>query len=280
MLFGGETKIGKSLIMGELIRNLVLGESPLDIPTFSVAEKTKILMVEQELGPWGLQKRIKTAYKGVEEALGDSIHFISQDPEFIIGENPKIKEHLIKYIKELGIGVLFLDPMNRLHCLNENDNQDVGFIYRTLEGVIDACRDLGTSIVFSHHFRKKPMGRDTQGYDALDPNNFSGSYKWISQPGTLATIQRHHDREPLLNDAGGRMWELSVGWTLRNGEPIDDLSLTVNRDNDLRVNFRSWGRVKPAKKKKAAENEEEDEAAPVKKPMEKLVFTPKTSSIV
>lgn len=271
MLFGGETKIGKSLIMMELVRNLVTGEQPLNHPQFFVAEKARVLMIEQELGPWGLQKRIKTAYQGIEKSIEDNVYFVSQDPEFVIGENAKIKEHLIRYIKELGINVLFLDPMNRLHCLNENDNQDVGFIFRTMEGVIDACRDLGTSIVFSHHFRKKPMGRDVQGYDILDPNNFSGSYKWTSQPGTLVCIHRHTKNEPMLNEQGKRMWELSTGWTIRNGEPIDEFSLTVNANSDLRVGFRSLGRIKDKKKKDG-----EEETTP---PMSKLVY-PKETEVV
>jgi RecA-family ATPase len=62
LLFGGLEKIGKSFIGLEVARALSTGTPLFGYPDFVVEEKARVLLVEMEVGEYGLQDRTRAVF--------------------------------------------------------------------------------------------------------------------------------------------------------------------------------------------------------------------------
>lgn len=230
LLFGGPAKIGKSMIMLELARALSLGVPPFGWRRWYVPERTRVLVIEQELGEYGLRKRAEIVFRSALEAA-KSIYVVSKDPEVILSSTEG-RQRLRYYLDAVRPDVLILDPISKFHFYDENDPIQIGRLLQFLDTLTrEAERDL--SIIFSHHFRKGPATDfQRQGFDPLDPYNFGGSRKWFDDPDAIVTLQKQRS---FTGPAGHRAWELRARFELRHDEGPPDVLLRVNENGDLRV---------------------------------------------
>jgi hypothetical protein len=240
MLFGGCAKVGKSMLLLEMARALATGSKPFAAPALSVPVPTKILLLEQEIGPWGLQKRAQTILAGESaDMLRENFHGISQVRGFRL-DALGASEQLAEWCHKVGANVLFLDPIGKLHTYDENDAGQINRLFNRLDDVLELCKDLGLSIVLSHHFIKPlrdprfPLTDD----QLFSPYNFRGSSKWYDDPDTLVTVNRlpgeyfgHRSATP-----GHKWWMVKSKWETRQGGDVPEyMSFSINRDGNLRV---------------------------------------------
>lgn len=229
LLFGGHAKIGKSFVMLQLGADLATGEVPLCCPHFTVPHPVKVLLVEKELATLGLQLRTKTAFtKRNVELLESNFYYSSRESRLRLDT---VEGHKAFYelIAEVKPEVLLLDPIGKMHTLDENSNSDISELFDVMDQFLNFGKAWGMSLIFSHHFGKPPKDARFE-HDPLDPYNFRGASKWFDDPDTLVTLSRTGNL-PVDHLA----WRLVSRWTTRQSEPPPDLYFTVNANKDLRV---------------------------------------------
>ena len=234
LLFGGNAKIGKSFLMLELCRALATGTAPFGSPTISVPTPVRVLMLEQELGEWGLQKRVRRVMKDENpDLIRKNLHYLSQMRQLKLN-SPRGLEHISRWVQEVGAQVLFLDPIGQMHDWDENDSGQINRLFSSLERIQDACSDLDLSIIISHHFGK-PNRDPRVEIDPFSPYNFRGSSKFYDVPDTLVTCLRK-DVDPR-----GKWWMIETKWETRQGAELDDpyMRLSFDKQGDARVRIES-----------------------------------------
>jgi hypothetical protein len=234
LLFGGHAKSGKSFIMLELARSLALGVAPFNCPHLSTPHPVKVAILEQEIGPWGIQKRAKTILAGESrELLQANFHGVSQVRGLKL-DTPGTVDFISDFCHKVGAQVLFLDPIGKMHGYDENDAAQISRLFSKIEEIIMNCKDLNLSIVMSHHFGKPLRDPRVELSDdqMFSPYNFRGSSKWYDDPDTLVTC----NRLPPDRELGHKWWYVKSKWETRQGEgPPEYLTFSVNRDANLRV---------------------------------------------
>jgi len=240
LLFGGHAKIGKSMVMLQLGADLATGETPFLCPHFKIPHPVKVLLVEKELATLGLQLRTKTAYTSRKvELLEKNFYYSSRDSRLRL-DTVEGHKAFMEVIDEIRPDVLLLDPIGKMHTLDENSNSDISELFDVLDRFLNFGKEWGMSLIFSHHFGKPP--KDTRiEHDPLDPYNFRGASKWFDDPDTLVTLSRVGNL-PVDHLA----WRLVSRWTTRQSEPPPDLHFTVNANKDLRVLYER-GLTEPSK---------------------------------
>lgn len=235
LLFGGQSKAGKSFLMLELARALTTGTVPLGHPQLEALPPCRVLLIEQEVGETGLQKRLQAIFKDENPLdFGPNAFYASKIPEMQLQrrEGMKILHDLVEQIQP---NVLLLDPVGRMFSGDENKSDEVQGLFTFLDKMLKMYEGNGMSIVLSHHF-KKPNKDD----DPLDMYNFRGSGKWPACPDTLLTVQRL-----------GRLyrpwkaWELKLRFETRQDEPPEEAIVSVNAEQDLRVRYVRLVHAKP-----------------------------------
>ena len=234
MLFGGQAKIGKSHLMMELARSLATASTPFCYPGFQVSEPARVLILEQELGEYGLQKRARLAYFGChEETLRENLWYVSKNPDLKLDDalGQKIIRGLLDQVRP---NVLILDPISKFHTSDENSNSDIARLLSEIDRLISEYSDLGLAVILSHHFGK-PIRDPRYMVDPLDPYNFRGSSNWYGDMDTLATVHRMGQLSSALDYEA---WRIRTRWISRHGEaPTRELLMSVNRYRDLRVRY-------------------------------------------
>ncbi len=245
LLFGGGAKIGKSFIMLELQRALSTGTQPFGCHKLTVGDPCKTLLIEQELGKYGLQKRVKSIFaEERKDVYGKNAYYVSKVPEMQLDDRDG-REMLMKLVEDVKPDILFLDPIGRMNSYDENKSDQIQQLFSHLDYVLKCFEGSGMSLVVSHHFNK-PSNDPQSKRDPLDAYNFRGSSKWFDCPDSLITVNR------LKNlDTKWKSWEVQVRYQLRQDEGLNDMVFSVNRENDLRVRYeRTLGdEIKPMKKK-------------------------------
>lgn len=236
LVFGGRAKVGKTFMMMEFARALALGETPFDCPLFTVPKPVRVLMIEQELGEIGLQRRAAKLFDGTMGRKADNLWYVSKVPELKLDTGGGVKL-LRNLIEDVEPEVLILDPIGRMHSWDENNAQEMARMFGVLDQIQKATP--GMALIFSHHFGKPKDPRG--GSDPLDPYEFRGSSKFFDNPDSLVTLQRVRE---LPKD--WEAWSLKARFTLRHGESPDDIILHVNEHDDNRVRFdRSTSEPRP-----------------------------------
>ena len=249
MLFGGEPKIGKSLINLELMRALAQGAPVFGNSLLEVAEPARVLMVEQEVGEYGLQVRAQKALAGMSPGALERCFYITQDPEMMLDSMAGVKK-LKNELANTGANVLILDPISHMHGWDENDNTEITKMFNVLAELRSDFVRNDLSVVLSHHFVKPPRGQHASDHDPLGMNNFRGANKWRAAPDSLITVARREN----FHGLPWKAWPVRVRYELRHGEPPDEMILAINRNNDLRVRYESQVK-KPLQVKAPGEGE-------------------------
>lgn len=235
MLFGGQAKIGKSMIMLELARALATGTRPFDSSIFTVPKKVNVLLIEQELGKNELKKRLShvlARHKFVQ--YDETLHYLTAVPDMQLSQQDGVI-YLRQEIERVQPQVVILDPISMFHGFDENSNTDIGELFRRIEKIKESVPHLELSFILSHHF-KKPSTSNWSKPDHLNPYNFSGSQRWFNTPDTLVTFHR----KTTLPDKSG--WFLDSRWIPRRGKQLDDITFLVKpEDEDCQVRVYSGG---------------------------------------
>jgi len=239
LLFGGHSKIGKSFQALEMARALSTGTDLFGYHGFP-AQEAKVLILEREIGEYGLQSRAKEVFKYEDlDKIADNLWYVSQDPDLSLdthGGLGKICDH----IDRTGAQVLILDPISHMHSQDENDNSAITKVFNNIEIIRKQFRGRDLSVVIAHHFGKPPGGKYADFYDDLSFHNFRGASKFFSAPDTICTSARLEEL-PLEWEA----WRLKMRFICRHGESPPEMYLTVNQMKDLRVR---WERNSQQKK--------------------------------
>lgn len=232
ILLGGEAKIGKSLILGSLARALATGETPFLAPGLSVPQRARVLVVDQEVGEFGLQKRSAPMLADLEVSrYEERLWYVTKDTSLML-DAPAGVAALTRHIERVQPNVVILDPIGKMFTCSENDNVEVAKLGHTLERLIAKFHHLGLSFILSHHFGKPPKGQAKEDHDPLESYNFRGASKWKDMPDTLITVARGA-RLPTPHQA----WSIDMRILPRHAEEPPDMHLTVNEHQDFRVRF-------------------------------------------
>lgn len=237
LLFGGQAKIGKSFLGLNLARALLTGENPFNCPIFTVEEKDiRVQLIEAELGPWELQARAKGIFADVPEEARKRLTLYSQARGMDFSD-PIHVDAIAKRCRDLGINVLIIDPIGKMHHYNENDNGEIARLFEKLEKIQDINKANGLSIVIAHHFGKPPR-EPKDDYDPFSPYNFRGASKWFDDPDTIVTVVRTPDiKVGRPGDPNPKGWVVRTKWETRRSAEVlpEGTSFTVHRNGDGRV---------------------------------------------
>lgn len=246
---GGEAKIGKTFnIFSGYGKALACQENLYENPEWIVPQACRVLVIEQELGEYILQKRVQAMYANSNLAYyADNLWAISKEPELKLDiAIDKIREQIDK----IQPNVLILDPISNFHSGNENAAQEVEFLINQLKKLLREYRELDLSVIFTHHFGKPPAAQFADDVDRLSPYAFRGSSKWYDAVDTAHTIiktktfQRKDDNENIYTG-----WQMKNRFTLRASECPADFYTSFNENNDQRVIFSHFhGQAAPGKK--------------------------------
>lgn len=239
-LFGGFAKVGKSFLMLDLARALAQGKRPFNSPHLTVPTPVKVLVIEMEIGAWGLQKRATTMFAGENlDLLRQNFRGISKEMTKGIKIDSVGGTKLIaEWCHKVGAQVLFLDPIGKMHTYDENDAGQIARLFTKLDEILEYCRELDLSIVLSHHFKKpsfdpKVILDDEQ---LFSPYNFRGSTKWYDDPDTLVTVNRFFPPGEPPQNPRDRWWFLKTRWETRQGGDIPEWQhFSFNRRRDSRI---------------------------------------------
>lgn len=187
LVIAGEQKTGKSVLLGQLMRGLVLGTEFLGFP---IPQPRKVLYVQAELRESSLKKRYKAAHemlvrKGVQLPPDRLMVWSTNGPLYLTGYTRHEKQHgekvshglekLYQEIDEVKPDVVVLDPLASFHDIDESKASEVKLLFDELDRIKERVNaDLGgVALVIAHHFRKT-SGMDKQ-YDVPLINQVRGS---------------------------------------------------------------------------------------------------------
>lgn len=211
-------------------------------------EPCKVLVIEQELGEYILQKRVQAIFQNSNLSYyRDNFWVISKEPDL------KLDTAMDKIKKQLDIvqpNVLLLDPIANFHSGNENAAQEVEALINNLKQLIRTYKSLDLSIIFTHHFGKPPAANFADDVDRLSPYTFRGSSKWYDAVDTAHTIikTRTFQRKDVKTGKTFTAWQMKNRFTLRASECPPDFYTVFNMDNDQCVKFEKYhGQSAPGK---------------------------------
>jgi len=223
LLLGGWAKIGKTFLLLDAAHSLAAGGSLWGLNQFPVEEPTTVLFLEQEVGEYELQRRIKMRYGALDSDPPENLYYAAKDVRtgLVMLDTITGRQTLSRLVEESGAKIVIIDPVSRFMLGNENDNTQVGNVIRGLDDLVSQHKDL--SVVLSHHFGKPPRVTDDDDdtFDPLSPYNFRGASKWFDAPDTLITMNRQKGRP-------GEWWRLTTGWRTRQAqEPEGTIKLVI-----------------------------------------------------
>jgi hypothetical protein len=267
MLMGGQAKIGKSWLVGNMARSLVLGEAFLPPePGYRTGgsidprwktpvpmKPCRVLVIDKEVGRRSLKNRISSVLEedyatnptGTSRLVRENYFLNSKDsgregyipPSFSTAEGEEKLHMLCDAVKPQ---VLILDPIGKMNHHDENSAGQIQQLYDKIEKVQHAFKKYEMSILIIHHFGKpqKAMGGGPQP-DPLDHNNFRGSSKWGDLPDGLITCARMTPTAANSTRPVGQMgWDIQMRIRPRHDEEMPTILLGVNQRGDKRIYFR------------------------------------------
>lgn len=229
LLLGGLAKIGKSLVMMEIVRSLCTGRPLFDNPQFTVPEKKKVLYIEAENGPRAVKSRILKTFQ--EE---DPFDYENRFWVCSVKNPPQLSKMkpFVDMINEVRPNVIVMDPISFFYPGEENSNPEVNKVFYALNHFKTLHPEDETSIVIAHHFGKPPWNKKQAMYDDLSEYNFRGASKWKDAADTTITMHRFSEI-----DLDWEAWHLKMRFLCRHGSAPPESFYTANEKDDLRIRF-------------------------------------------
>jgi AAA domain len=237
---GGEAKIGKTFnIFSGYAKALAFGTPLFNNPDWYVTRECRVLVIEQELGPYILKKRIEKIYEDSPiELFQNNLFYVSKEPKVTLDSGLSILRDIVD---EIQPNVLILDPVSKFHAGNENDNTDMEKVIRGIEELKNRYVHNDLSVILTHHFGKPPIGDYAKDVDRLSPYSFRGAGKFFDSPDTIHTINRL--REFTKKSPSGEQYK---GWHMKNriitrgNESPPDFYTNFNFNGDQNVLFERY----------------------------------------
>lgn len=248
MLLAGEAKVAKSFFLLEIARALATGTQLFGNPFFRVTEQCRVLMVEQELGPWGFGQRVKKIFaRHNPSAYANTFNYLSKEPDWRF-DTPKGRDHIRETIIDYRPNIVILDPISYFYSVDDTNASNVGDLFRQIEHMKQMGLTDEMAVLVSHHMKKPPVGKNNRdGYDPLDPYNIRGSEKWFSAPDTIVTCNR-------LKGGTKDRWYVDTRWKTRHGEEPPDVQFLVTPDDlTSQVTFEKFLTAPPASSMQVAQ---------------------------
>ena len=231
------------MLMLDMARALSMGGYLFLNEDFKCVEPCKVLILEQELGEYVLSDRCQKVWRDEKDLdrVNENLWYVSRSSH--INFSTRVGLDLVrKWLDLVQPNVLILDPIGKMHHYMENDAQHVNSLMENLDALRDDYVHNSMSIVFSHHFGKANPDPD-RSRDVLDPYNFRGSTKWIDDVDTIITGVRPKKWTFIENPGTPqkyKWWKLRLGFTLRAGQEPENIVVSINEFNDLRVRFQGY----------------------------------------
>lgn len=222
LVIGGPPKSNKSFVAINLMLALAEGHKAFDAsyksgtPVLPVPRKCRVLYLEQELGIDGLQTRLRSIVgdRNLEEI---GLFIKSRDTAMRL-DTPEGEEYIKAEIAECKPEVVVFDPLAKFHLQDENSAQEMGFVARVADHIIE---DYGCAVVMVHHTKKPYKDDVARGGDML-----RGSSATFADVDSLLRIERlsgESVKEPILK----------FEFELRRGEPIEPLHFMRSRSGQI-----------------------------------------------
>ena len=205
MVIAAPSKTYKSFLSMNLAYDLANGAPLLGL--WDVKGPTRVLLIEQEIGPFRLQERLRkldTAKRGLDAA--GNLWVASKD----LGCNLDTDKGLATvemHIQDCAPAVVIFDPFRWFHSQDENDNTAM---QKVIERVMKLQEKYHFSSIIVHH-----MGKEGEYRNGRGPESQRGASVLRAAADTNISIYRHNVR---------RQKEISVEMELRSAEnppPLD-----------------------------------------------------------
>ena len=163
-MLSGATGMYKTMLSQNLVLALTTG-APYFISEEFIVSPARVLLLDLEVGYSSLKDRFKAMHPtcDVNTAL-----FIKSTPGIDLLDT-SCQRQIEKWLKDLNIEVLVIDPIGDAWTGDENVKQDVDKLTRYLNRLIYKFK---ISIIIVHHWRKSSKGFKSGGQMA------AGSYRW------------------------------------------------------------------------------------------------------
>lgn len=229
LLFGGNSKIGKSFLALNMARSLALGEN-LYHSDHIKCEECSVQLIEQEIGEDGLQVRGGKIFDNCDRDKVDRNFQYNTKLSDLILNKPLGQKILYDIVEETKPNVLILDPIGKMHTCDENSASEIGALFTFFDRLKKINPEKEMAVVLTHHFKKLNKEFVKSADDNLDPHNFRGSNRWFSDPDTIITVQKVRDHEEVNDYERYKWWEIRCRFNLRQDETPDDMMFSVNKE--------------------------------------------------
>ena len=144
-ILGGREKVGKSLIVIDLMIHLAEGENFLEL---NVPEPRRVLYVQQELAEIDLQNRFK---KMLPEEVPKNLFHKTTTGAVLKIDNPDHRQMIHNDIEETEPDLVVFDPYQTFHTKRENSNEDMNAV---LDYFYEIIHRYNCGVFLIHHFSK------------------------------------------------------------------------------------------------------------------------------
>ncbi len=208
---GGPGKSLKSTVTLAMA-NLVAGYKCAALPPFmsNVVRTGKVLMFSFEAEAGELRHISEEGMKVVAGENMDSGIMVADDPWLFRLDDPDGASKLLYWLETLNPRMVILDPLRRLHALNENDSGDMSRMMRPL---VKWAKDREAAVIAVHHTRKKGGQEKAQDpyYDALDMRGTSDLLAMADAVMMISPIPKREDSRHInAIFKRGQPWERDV----------------------------------------------------------------------
>ena len=163
-MLSAATGMYKTMFIQNLVLALTTGV-PYFISEEFIVSPARVLLLDLEIGYASLKDRFKAMHPTCD---ANTALFIKSTPGIDLLDT-SCQRQIEKWLKELNIEVLVIDPIGDAWTGDENVKQDVDRLTRYLNGLIFRFK---ISIIIVHHWRKSSKGFKSGGQMA------AGSYRW------------------------------------------------------------------------------------------------------
>lgn len=210
LIIGGSPKTGKSYLVINMAVDLALG-LPLfnayyrkEQPVFPVYKPNRVLYIENEIGEFGLQDRLRSITDNCDMS-GCELFIKSRDMNMRM-DTEDGRKCIESEIAQVRPDVTILDPLAKFHLSDENSAQHMGAIMRVGDHWVE---DYGTALIYIHH-----TGHSNPQYPRRGGDKLRGSTAIFADADSIVLVDREsaaNCKEPIL----------TLNFELRRGEPLD-----------------------------------------------------------
>lgn len=171
----------------------------------------KVLLIEQEIGPWRLQERLT---KLDDERRGvyvkDNLWIASKDLQCTLDTDMGVRQ-IEQHIMDSKAEVVIFDPLQWFHSRDENDNSQMQQVMKVVYMLMEKHK---FAAIIVHHMGKKSEFRDGRGSESM-----RGASVVMADCDTFVAVHRPNER---------LVKEITLDFTLRSAENPPPLKLQFN----------------------------------------------------